>query len=283
MDGILSWLKKVYKKRKGFFCQGIDHGGIKDQFATDVQAWSICAFGPETLDRIFGRGTSDKLIENLEKHSLVREAYKKSDGEAVSVIGFDFSDPSRKDIKERRGGYKPVITPEWSSQVALAYYEMAVYSWSKGKHKSAIEYKAKGDAVTANIMSMASGGDGMSFLPYASAAGVPTGFGWNTANAYASIAGTWIIFPMSKYNPFILGGGGLSGGLTNIPSLPLEDANRLLSSKLSANKKDASGSLFNHDESGDTKIVLPAIVPPQEIRGRTNSQMEDMQAILVSS
>lgn len=196
-DKVLNWLlSHTYDKLDIPIMRGKGDSTI----ATDTYAWSIAAVGPEKLDSI---GMSpDKIIEFAEQNCSVEVSYARPEGKTVKVKGFDFA--PQKHVS--RGG---VVSPEWTSQMVMAFKIMAEYYYKKGVTAKARVYIQKADEYLLELSNMiisspSPSGQGEGCLPYATQDFVDTGHGWMTpkGKSTGSVAGTaYAIFAYYNYNP----------------------------------------------------------------------------------
>ncbi|MDD5645373.1 MAG: glycoside hydrolase family 76 protein, partial [bacterium] len=203
---ILQWLAQsgVYNRKNGFFSIGTYNNVVDPTYGLDVNTLAIVILGPEILNAeegncVFsGRATDEKIIENFDK-ALVKTDYLHPDGtEIKDVVGFDFTDVVG------RGGRRELITPEFSSQAALAYMVKSVYELTGGNNQKAADYADKAKKTLENLSRIAARTDVAAALPYATVSKVRRfGFdNWFTPEAEANVSSSWIAFPLAGYNPF---------------------------------------------------------------------------------
>ncbi len=219
MDNILKWMVSsgVYNIKGGYFTAGTSKDEINDVYATDANALAIIILGPEVLDSEFGVKfggirTSRRLLENLERARVKVDYLHPSGVKVKNVEGFDFTD------KFGRPGRKPVLSPEFSSQVALAYLVMAKHARDKGDNETAVKFVDTAKLYLDNLGRMAARMGVSASLPYASEKGIrryPFD-NWLTPQADADISATWTSFPLSGFNPFDLNGFALRDSLKDI-------------------------------------------------------------------
>ncbi len=207
---ILQWLAQsgVYNRKQGFFSIGTFNNVVDPTYGLDVNALAIIILGPEVLNAaegkvVFeGQDTAGKIVESFDK-ALVTVDYLHPDGtEIKGVTGFDFTD------KLGRGGRQEIITPEFSSQTALAYMVMAVYELDRDNNQKAVYYSDKAKGILENLSIMAARTEETASLPYATLPRMRRfGFdNWFTPAAEANISSCWVAFPLAGYNPFELDG-----------------------------------------------------------------------------
>jgi hypothetical protein len=198
----------------GYFRQGFNNGVINDQIPTDVQTWAILSLGPRKIDFIWGVGTSEKLLKWIVQRSLVRTVYEKPNGDQVTTIGSDFSDPFRLDIQQKRNGFHPMISDEWTAGTILSLDEMAIYYFQQNRKDEAARVLAMADALRYfQIQRQLPNGS----WQYATEPGIDTGFKWSTPYAPdGSVAGSFSNFALNSRNPFKLIAGDLKPRLAPI-------------------------------------------------------------------
>ncbi len=191
MDGIEKFLRLVWDPQEGFFYQGAQYKGGKwmisnENFALDVQTWSIACIGPKNLDAWFGDGSAWRIWQAGRAHSGVFDRQG-------NILGVGFTDEHDR------------ISVEWSAGAMVALAGLADYYKSKN---TLLFAQALADKFTMRI-SM----DNLLFnisknraaYSYSSRRGeIP--FGWNSHDPQVmSVASTgWIIFVDAGFNPFWL-------------------------------------------------------------------------------
>ncbi|MBN2190321.1 MAG: hypothetical protein JW728_03825 [Candidatus Aureabacteria bacterium] len=209
-EKILQWLAQsgVYNRKDGFFSIGTFNNVVDPTYGLDVNTLAIIILGPDILnaaegDAIFdGQDTAEKIVENFNK-ALVTVDYLHPDGAKIKgVTGFDFTD------KLGRGGREEIITPEFSSQAALAYMVMAAYEMDNENSRKAGYYSGKAKDALENLSRIAARTKEAASLPYATLPRMRRfGFdNWFTPEAEANISSCWVAFPLAGYNPFELDG-----------------------------------------------------------------------------
>lgn len=212
-----------------YFYQGVWYGRSnripESPYATDTNTWPA-AFGLEAISPV----RAEAAVKSVERHSLVKIRYHRPDGKTVDIIGVDFSDPSQQVIKRVRGGYHPMVSPEWTGGMILAYYRLAAHFWQADEKEKAIKYKAKGDALLSFIWDMGITEGGVFKVPYASAQGVEVGHGWKTPiGAKAGLASIFIVFAAEGFFPSETDGGLIIRKiLAQIPSTVSTEARKML-------------------------------------------------------
>ncbi len=199
-DKVLRWLvSNTYDKVDIPIMRGKGDATI----ATDTYAWSIAAIGPEKLEEV--GMNPDQIMEFAEKTCAVEVDYLRPEGQSVKIKGFDFA--PQKHVA--RGG---VVSPEWTSQMIIAFKIMAEFYNKKGMTAKARSYEFKaneylGELCAMIISSPSPSGQGEGCLPYASVDSVDTGHGWVTPKGKntGSVSGTaYTLFAYYNYNPLEL-------------------------------------------------------------------------------
>ncbi len=199
-DKVLNWLAAHTYDRPDI---PVKRGKGDSTIATDTYAWSIASIGPDKLAQM--GMYPDKIMEFAEQTCLVEVSYRRPEGEAVKVKGFDFA--SSRNVA--RGG---VISCEWTAQMVLSFKLMSKYY-----HRLDIESKARAYAFKADeymsqlakliISSPSPSGQGQGCLPYATEDIADTGHGWNTpkgTNTGSVSATAYTLFAYYGYNPLSL-------------------------------------------------------------------------------
>lgn len=194
-EKIKEWISKYAYTSYGV---PVKRGKGDSTIATDTYAWSITAFGPQTLSSINMNSGAilDFAIENCE----VEVEFKRAEGE-LRVKGFDFA----KAKHLSRGG---VVSGEWTSQMVLSFEIMADYYKDKDVNKYN-EYAEKAQFYFQELQKMlitspSRVGRENPCLPYASLPCVDTGHGWRTpqGGSTGSLASTsYFLIAYFGFNP----------------------------------------------------------------------------------
>ena len=174
-DRCLRWLRQVaWNTEEHRFNRGF---GSQPDFAvaSDTHAWGISALGVKRLDTI-ETGAAEKLMRFVEQHCLSTVIYHRPDGTAVSVKGVDFVDHQARASLRR----PPLVSPEWTFQMANAYKRLADDFGNLGDHRRELDYAEKRDALLTQIMAAASIDDGAAGFPYATLDDAPIGHEYRT-------------------------------------------------------------------------------------------------------
>jgi len=191
MDAIQRYLRFVWDEKQGYFYQGayfINGHWVtsSENFALDVQTWSIACIGPKDLDAWFGKGTAWRLWQTGRQHSGVFN--KQGD-----LLGVGYTDEHDR------------ISVEWSAGAMVALTELANYyrilapDWCAQALADKFMMRMSMDSLLLNIS------QNLAAYSYSSRRGeIP--FGWNSHDPQVmSLASTgWMIFVDAGFNPFWL-------------------------------------------------------------------------------
>lgn len=198
---VLAWLNKnAYSQLAN---PVVNRGKGDSTIATDTYAWSVTAIGPLRLKAI--GMDPDGIIDVAITHCGVHVKYKKPNGPAIDVKGFDFA----KYQNLARGG---VVSCEWTAQMVLAFKIMAAYHSQEGRLEKARYYTQLANEYISELSKMMTTspspvGQGEFCLPYASEEFVDTGHGWRTprGDRTGSVAATaYAILAIEGINPLQL-------------------------------------------------------------------------------
>ena len=198
-DQLYDWLMtEMYDYQENVFRRGAgfrNNKWVRDplgNFATDTTAWAPVE--RMLLDSRLGADRQERLAKldvMVRKTELLTGVY---DGEILK--GFSFSPEARS-----RG----IISPEWSSQMAVLYKRMSEEHTGSMKADYLKRYESLKKEVAAHYTQK----DGGLVAPYAVfkdgrvAANQPTEHDWNTPNAYASVASIYYAFAEAGSNPLV--------------------------------------------------------------------------------
>ncbi|MCB2148947.1 MAG: hypothetical protein KQI81_20870 [Deltaproteobacteria bacterium] len=197
-DLCLHWLKKVawnpglHRFNRGF------HQKPDLTAASDIHAWGISALGVARLDAI-EPGAAEQMVRFVEEHCQSTVFYRSPDGREVTVSGFDFVDHEALTHLKR----PPLISPEWTFQMANAYGRLSDDFEAAGKKSKASLYAQKRRHLLTQVMAMATTRDNASGLPYASLGDVPVGHENNTPaqGSFSTIGVAYGILALTGYDP----------------------------------------------------------------------------------
>ncbi len=197
-DRCLLWLKKVaWVARQHRFIRGFNQ---KPDFAvaSDIHAWGISALGVAQLNAI-EPGAAEQMVRFVEENCQSTVSYTKADGRTVTVNGFDFVDHGALAHLKR----PPLVSPEWTFQMANAYRRLSDDFEAMGKIKKALLYAQKREHFLTQVMAMAETQDNAAGFPYATLGKVPVGHENNTpAQGSLSMIGTaYGILALTGYDP----------------------------------------------------------------------------------
>ena len=128
---VLDWLK-----RQGFNAveKRFNRGFGDATVATDVQSWGVSALGREVLET-FAPDAARALLAYVEKHCQVRIPLDGKDW----AEGVDFIHHAHAAAL----GRKPLISPEWTFQLANAWQRLSADATSRGLNEAARDFAEK--------------------------------------------------------------------------------------------------------------------------------------------
>ena len=197
-DRCLGWLKKVAwnpvdKRFNRGFHQEPDYA-----VATDIHAWAISALGVARLDTM-EPGATDRMIRFVEENCQATVPYHLPDGRRTTIKGFDFTDHGALAHYKR----PPLVSPEWTFQMANAYQRLSDDFRAMGKPKRAELYAQKRESLLNQLMTMASIQGNAAGFPYSTLGGVPVGHEYDTPakGSFSMIGATYGILALKGYDP----------------------------------------------------------------------------------
>lgn len=130
---VLTWLRRQgFNAMEKRFNRGFGDATV----ATDVQSWGVSALGQEVLDR-FAPDAARDILGYVEKHCQVRVPLP---GAQDWVEGVDFIHQAHAAAL----GRAPLISPEWTFQLANAWQRLSADAASRGENEAARDYAGKG-------------------------------------------------------------------------------------------------------------------------------------------
>ncbi|PIZ85046.1 MAG: hypothetical protein COX96_00645, partial [Candidatus Omnitrophica bacterium CG_4_10_14_0_2_um_filter_44_9] len=199
---VLSWLKNIaYNKEKHYLNRGALGSKLDTAVATDVQSWGISALGKDLLDT-FDAEAAEKMIDFVEKNSLVTVDYVKPDGSKARVNGVDFVDKQAAYDMKR----KPLISPEWTFQFANAYTRMERYYKDKELNEKAEVYGNKAKELKEDMLVLAGETPRGLAFPYASLAEARIGHEYQTPREgnFSAIGTAYAILALIGFDPLYM-------------------------------------------------------------------------------
>ncbi|OHB28749.1 MAG: hypothetical protein A2X84_06595 [Desulfuromonadaceae bacterium GWC2_58_13] len=156
---VLQWLKQ-----NGF--NSVEHRfnrGFHDPtVASDIQSWGVSALGIEVLDS-FERDAAQKILRYVEANCLVRVTVRRSNNTEIRVEGVDFINHDFVEALKR----EPLISPEWTFQLANAWQRLSVDSGAGREAVLARKFAEKRDQLLQQMVNLAIPvGDSLAY-PYA--------------------------------------------------------------------------------------------------------------------
>ncbi|MBF0503817.1 MAG: hypothetical protein HQL14_01825 [Candidatus Omnitrophica bacterium] len=189
MEGIERYMRFVWDDPQGFFYQGAYeiNGQWKiagENFALDVQTWSLDCFGPKRLDAWLGDGSAWRIWQTAKKRSGVYDPQGQ-------MLGVGYTDEHDR------------VSVEWSAGALVALQELGEYYFETNPDLSQEAFRDK--------LSMRRSIENLRFqvsqaqaaYSYSSRRGwIP--FGWNSHDPQVmSLASTgWMMFVDAGVNPF---------------------------------------------------------------------------------
>lgn len=174
-ESCLVWLRQVaWNSQEKRFNRGFGKT-VDTVVASDVHAWGISALGVNRLDTI-ETGAAESMIRFVERHCRSMVDYRRPDGSVVKVRGFDFVDHQALVGLKRA----PLVSPEWTFQMANAYKRLADDFMAMGDRSKADTYAQEREALLGQMMAMASIHDDAAGFPYATLGDAPIGHEYRT-------------------------------------------------------------------------------------------------------
>jgi hypothetical protein len=197
-DRCQAWLKKVaWNPVEQRFNRGF-HQTPDYAVATDVHAWAISALGVARLGAI-EPGAADHMISYVEKNCQSTVSYHKPDGRTVKVKGFDFVDHGALTYYKR----PPLISPEWTFQMANAYKRLADDFGAMGKSRKAHHYAQERKDLLTQLMAMATIQGNAAGFPYSTLGEAVVGHEYDTPvkGSLSMIGTTYGILALTGSDP----------------------------------------------------------------------------------
>ena len=166
--------------------------------ATDIHAWGISALGTDTLDA-FEPGLAEKMEKFIEKNCRVTVDWTRPDGAKIRVTGFDFIDHASAKTLQR----PPMVSPEWSFQMANAYRRLEDDFAKKGETQKSEIFRSKREKLIQSVMAMAVSTDGALAFPYASLPDALIGHEYRTPlqGNFSMIGVSYAILALKGFDP----------------------------------------------------------------------------------
>jgi len=196
-NGCRRWLKtNGLNHREKRFNRGYQDAVI----ATDVQSWAISALGVDLLDS-FQAGLAEEVIRFVERNCLNRVEYELK-GKRYSVEGVDFIDRNRA----KQLGREPLVSFEWSFQLANAYRRLERDFRKNGDNKKAELYKDKRKSLIAALLQGSVEQEKGWAYPYATQANAVIGHEYYTPNEgnLSAIGAAYAILALKGYDPLVV-------------------------------------------------------------------------------
>jgi hypothetical protein len=197
-DRCLVWLKKVaWNPVDQRFNRGF-HRAPDYAVATDVHAWAISALGVARLSKI-EPAAADHMIRFVEENCESTVPYRLPNGRMVKVKGFDFVDHGALTYYKR----PPLVSPEWTFQMANAYKRLADDFEAMGKTSKAHRYARERKTLLTQLMAMASIQGNSAGFPYSTLGDAVVGHEYDTPvkGSFSMIGTTYGILALTGYDP----------------------------------------------------------------------------------
>ncbi len=194
-QGCLKWLShNAWNREEHRFDRGFRDKAV----ATDVQSWGISALGVEGLDSL-EPGLAEKIAYFIESRCLSSVSYDKPGVGRVPVKGVDFVDKGR--LAELGRG--PLVSFEWTFQLANAYLRLEHDLARQGKTEKALAYRRKRAELLSQLVAAASPSDGGLAFPYATEAEALIGHEYRTplSGNFSAIGAAYAVLALRGYDP----------------------------------------------------------------------------------
>jgi hypothetical protein len=197
-DRCLDWLKKVaWNPVDQRFNRGF-HRSPDYAVATDVHAWAISALGVARLDKI-EPGAAVHMVRFVEENCESTVPYRLPNGRMVKVKGFDFVDHGALAFYKR----PPLVSPEWTFQMANAYKRLADDFEAMGKIRKAHRYARERKGLLTQLLAMASIQGNSAGFPYSTMGNAVVGHEFDTPvkGSLSMIGTTYGILALTGFDP----------------------------------------------------------------------------------
>jgi hypothetical protein len=194
----LDWLKKVaWNPVEKRFNRGF-HQTPDFAVATDIHAWAISALGVARLNKIEPEA-ADHIIRYVEENCEATVPYRLPDGRTAKVKGFDFVDHGALTYYKR----PPLVSPEWTFQMANAYKRLSEDFEAMGKTRKAHRYAQERKDLLTQLMAMATIQGNAAGFPYSTLGDAVVGHENDTPvkGSLSMIGTTYGILALTGYDP----------------------------------------------------------------------------------
>jgi len=166
--------------------------------ATDVHAWAISTLGKAGLEEI-APGAAESMVRFVEENCHATVAYRAPDGRTATVSGFDFVDRATA-LRLKR---PPLVSAEWTFQLANAYKRLADDFEAHGAPDKAARYAQKRIDLIRQVMPMGTVQNGAMGFPYATLGDAPIGHEYRTPapGSFSTIGAAYGILALTGYDP----------------------------------------------------------------------------------
>ncbi|HAH19687.1 MAG: hypothetical protein A2Y00_01745 [Omnitrophica WOR_2 bacterium GWF2_43_52] len=198
-NNCLQWLKSnAFNKMEHRF----NRGYLDSIVATDVQSWALSALGVELLDT-FEEGLAENMAAFVEQKCLSEVTFVTGDNRKMTVTGVDFVDRNRA----KSLGREPLVSFEWSFQLANAYLRLERDFEQLGQVRKAKKYRIKRQKLLKSLLPVAIKREGGLSYPYATQGNAVVGHEYNTPKegALSAIGAAYAILALKGFDPLCQG------------------------------------------------------------------------------
>lgn len=175
-----------------------NRGYLDNAVAVDVQSFALSAFGVGLLDT-FQKGLAEKITDFVEQKCLSEVTFAAGDKRKIIVQGVDFIDKDRA----KALGREPMVTFEWSFQLANGYLRLERDFAKLGQSKKARKYRMKRQKLLKSLLRAVVKHDGGLSYPYATQADAVIGHEYNTPKDgnLSAIGVAYAILALKGFDP----------------------------------------------------------------------------------
>lgn len=194
-NNCLQWIRlNAFNKTESRF----NRGYLDELVATDIHSLALSVFGVELLDT-FEQGLAEKMVSFVEEKCLSKVRYISPDRGRIVVQGVDFIDKERA----RALGREPIVSFEWSFQLANAYRRLENDFEKSGQGMKAKQYRKKRQKLLKSLLSAATKQNSGLTYPYATQGDVVIGHEYNTPkdDNMSAIGVAYAILALKGFDP----------------------------------------------------------------------------------
>lgn len=175
-----------------------NRGYLDTAVAADVQSLGLSVLGVELLDT-FQKGLAEKITDFVEQKCLSEVTFAAGDKRKIMVKGVDFIDRQRA----KSLGRQPIVTFEWSFQLANAYLRLERDFAKLCQSKKARKYRMKRQKLLKSLLRAAVKHSGGLSYPYATQADAVIGHEYNTPKDgnLSAIGVAYAILALKGFDP----------------------------------------------------------------------------------